>query len=62
VRSMCRRSQIRLQVTKLLQILLQCGLGVSIPSNDPAYFGGYGTAHDLAAHQALGFELTDIVQ
>jgi adenosine deaminase len=63
--TVCPLSNIKLRVFESmekhnLKKLLDCGLCVTVNSDDPAYFGGYVTENFLAVKKALGLGRSDI--
>jgi adenosine deaminase len=63
--TVCPLSNVKLRIFRSLgehnlKRLLDCGLCVTVNSDDPAYFGGYLTENFLAVQKALGLELDDI--
>lgn len=63
--TVCPLSNVKLRVFSTmadhnLRKLLQRGLGVTVNSDDPAYFGGYVVENFLAAQQALGLTEEEI--
>ena len=65
--TMCPLSNLRLQVIKSLKDhpakkLLDCGVCVTINSDDPAYFGGYLNDNLIALTEALNLTIDDVYQ
>lgn len=65
--TVCPLSNVRLNVVESmaghpLRRMMEAGLLVTINSDDPAYFGGYLTDNYVAAAEALGLDVEDLVR
>ncbi len=65
--TVCPLSNVKLRIFESmkkhnLKQLLDCGLRVTVNSDDPAYFGGYLTENFLAAQAALQLDRNDIAR